>query len=322
MLPLFVPNFTPQAPLQGPQQPLYKTTGFGWPTTQVAAPSQMHVTSYDIATHPAGLNHAPTIPGAPTQPLAPHSSDLANTSHHVAGGASQPQQLPSSGSHPSSAPHPTNNRSTYSHASNSYNMGVHPNRHASSGFSNDPVSSSYGQIITAQSSSSGSASAATSSTSHSGRASSGPLPRAEVPPSSGPAANTTEFIHYQSFSSAPSSTGQPLPTQHSSFYMSNTTSTGPNTSYQVLSSQPQSQPSISISVYDSDPVGVTSNSSRSAYVPAPGQAFVNMDKTTLFTPSNPPRPGSPRSPRTPKSPKSPKSPGSSAPHTPKSPRPD
>jgi hypothetical protein len=93
------------------------------------------------------------------------------------------------------------------------------------------------------------------------------------------------------------------------------------------------QPAISISMYDvsgGSSQGFTASpnirspfiaKSMAGYVPAPGQVHVNMDKTTLFTPSNPPRPGSPRT-RTPKSPRSPKSPASTAPHSPKSPKPD
>lgn len=92
--------------------------------------------------------------------------------------------------------------------------------------------------------------------------------------------------------------------------------------------QAMTQPAISISMYEA-PGGTTSSpsgrrgsfvaKSTGGYIPAPGQAHVNMDKTVLFTPSNPPRPGSPRPPR---SPKSPKSPNSTAPHSPKSPRPE
>lgn len=88
------------------------------------------------------------------------------------------------------------------------------------------------------------------------------------------------------------------------------------------------QPAISISICDPPNASNPSSNSRKGsvtaktsggYIPAPGQALVNMDKTTLFTPTNPPRPGSPRTPRTPKSPKSP---GSTTPHSPKSPKPD
>ena len=144
------------------------------------------------------------------------------------------------------------------------------------------------------------------------------------------------FASFSIVTPPPASTtpSQPPPTAAASqFTQSSMTGNmyfGPSHAYDNSQMTVLSQPAISISVCDpttpSTPPaaprrGIVTAKTSGGYIPAPGQAMVNMDKTTLFTPANPPRPGSPRTPRTPKSPKSPGGP-TTVPHSPKSPKPD
>lgn len=318
MLPLFLSNLPPQSTAPTSQTPTYRTTNFNWQSTQVSGQTQPHMPAYDANTvpHPAGpLSGSPTVSGSSTAP-APRSSALPNASHLHQLHAQPPTSVSVHMSHQHSAS--SNNNLPYAHSATSYDMSIitgAPNQ-GSSMFQSD---ASFRQIPPTHTSLSA---GSRTSSSLSSRPSSGALPRADTPIPPPQNGHTTEFINYQAFNAPPPSSAAHPVASHStpSFVMSNPSS-GLNSSYQVFSPAPppqhHTQPTISISVYESDHSPMNSSSSRSVYVPAPGQAFVNMDKTTLFTPSNPPRPGSPRSPRTPKSPKSPKSPGSSAPHTPK-----
>lgn len=312
MLPLFAPNLPPQAAVQSLQQPIYKATGFGWQTTHVPGPSQLHMTSYDPNTvaHPAGLASLPTAAGSSTAPSSHPAAALPTTTHHARPphntGGSRQAALPVRASHQNALPLAAN--SSYGHAPTSYD------NEGSSGTANFSTSmfqsdNSFRQMPPNQPSMPGAHPINTS------RSSSNNLPRADTPIPGGHN-GTTEFINYQAYAAPHSSSGHTMSSQQSSFMM-NTSTANDTPAYQSMASQNHSQPTISISVYESEPLPMNSSSSRSMYVPAPGQAFVNMDRTTLFTPSNPPRPGSPRSPRTPKTPKSPKTPITSAPHTPK-----
>lgn len=330
MMPLFVPNYAPPPTSRDASTAPYAQPVYGQSNNPAAMQQNTHSDAYG-----ANLGGQPAL-GARAPNSASISSSLS-TAPSISQLTSIPGQHLSTESASGTSNHPHLSPSPRAHtASSSQHAPLAYAQQPSSDYLNEPLRGNANFSV----SMTGAPPAAP-------RASSPALPRANNTATQGNAQTMpmTEltgaqapngvgmFGSFQAFSPPAAPSSSATSSASNSFVMGSETS-GSNTRYEMaVSSHPQ--PAISISMYDApdaatDASTVSSSSRRSStnrsihagYVPAPGQAPVNMDKTTLFTPSNPPRPGSPRSPRTPKSPKTPKSPASPAPPSPKPDKPD